>query len=40
MKILVIGSTGFVGKNLVSTLRKGQCDIITCQRSTGTDVRD
>ena len=40
MKILVIGSTGFVGKNLVSTLAEEQCDVTTCQRSTGTDARD
>ena len=40
MKILVIGSTGFVGKNLLGVLRDTDHEVITCQRSSGTDARD
>ena len=40
MNILVLGSTGFVGKNLVTRLRKdGHC-VNTAQRSTGVDLRN
>jgi len=40
VKILIIGSTGFVGKNLLSVLEGTEHEVVTCQRSTGTDVRD
>lgn len=40
MKILVIGSTGFVGKNLLAALSETEHEVVTCQRSTGTDVRE
>lgn len=40
MKILVIGSTGFVGKNLLAALSETEHEVATCQRSTGTDVRE
>jgi GDP-L-fucose synthase len=39
MKILVLGSTGFVGKNLVEHLRKNKHDVVTAERSSGTDLR-
>ena len=40
MNVLVLGSTGFVGKNLVTRLRKdGHC-VSAAQRSTGVDLRD
>ena len=40
MNILVLGSTGFIGKNLVTRLRKdGHC-VSTAERSTGVDLRD
>tara|TARA_R110002020_G_scaffold123525_2_gene280134 strand:+ start:12500 stop:13417 length:918 start_codon:yes stop_codon:yes gene_type:complete len=40
MNILVLGSTGFIGKNLVTRLRKdGHC-VNTAERSTGVDLRD
>ena len=38
--ILVFGSTGFVGKNLVNRLSEGSYNVTTCERSSGVDLRD
>ena len=40
MKILVLGSTGFVGQNLVARLLKDGCDVVGSSRSDGTDLLD
>lgn len=40
MKVLVLGSTGFIGKNLTNRLQKENYEVCTAQRSTGTDIRD
>jgi GDP-L-fucose synthase len=39
MKVLVLGSTGFIGKNLINRLKKENVEIFTAQRSSGTDIR-
>ena len=38
MKILVLGGTGFVGKNLTSRLKLDKHEVYTCSRSEGTDI--
>jgi len=38
--ILVFGSTGFVGKNLVNRLKKENYNISTCERTSGVDLRN
>lgn len=40
MKILVLGSTGFIGKNLINRLREDSYEVYTAQRSTGIDIRE
>jgi GDP-L-fucose synthase len=40
MKILILGSTGFIGKNLLYKLKNIGFDVYTAERSTGTDIRD
>lgn len=40
MRILVLGSTGFIGKNLVARLKQEDHTVDTAQRSTGVDIRD
>ena len=30
MKVLILGSTGFVGKNLVERLKNDKCEIVGC----------
>ena len=40
MKVLVLGSTGFIGKNLTARLQKENYEVYTAQRSTGIDIRE
>jgi len=40
MKILILGSTGFIGKNLLQRLKKDKYKVVTAERSSGTDLRD
>lgn len=40
MKVLILGSTGFIGKNLLKRLKKEDCEIYTAERSTGVDIRN
>lgn len=40
MKTLVLGGTGFVGCNMVKTLRKAGIDTASASRAEGTDLRD
>jgi len=40
MKILVLGSTGFIGKNLINRLKEDSYKVYTAQRSTGVDIRE
>ena len=40
MKILILGSTGFIGKNLKKRLIDDNFDVYTAERSSGIDVRD
>lgn len=40
MRVLVLGSTGFIGKNLVKRLQNDNHVIHTAERSTGVDVRE
>jgi len=40
MKVLILGSTGFIGKNLTKRLKKEDCEIYTAERSTGVDIRN
>ncbi len=40
MKILVLGSTGFIGKNLVTRLRSENYNVVTAERSSGVDIRN
>ena len=40
MNILVLGSTGFIGKNLIKRLEPEGHRISTCSRSTGVDIRN
>ena len=39
MKILILGSTGFIGKNLLTRLQNDGHVVVTAERSTGTDLR-
>jgi len=39
MKILILGSTGFIGSNLKTRLQKEGHTIFTAERSTGVDIR-
>ena len=39
MKILILGSTGFIGKNLLGRLQNDGHTVVTAERSTGTDLR-
>tara|TARA_R110001592_G_scaffold281274_2_gene548732 strand:+ start:8239 stop:9156 length:918 start_codon:yes stop_codon:yes gene_type:complete len=39
MKILILGSTGFIGKNLTNRLKKEGHNISTAQKSSGVDIR-
>lgn len=39
MKILILGSTGFIGKNLLDRLQDDGHTVVTAERSTGTDLR-
>ena len=38
--ILVLGHTGFIGKNLTSKLLDGGHEVFFCSKSTGVDIRD
>ena len=38
MKVLVLGSSGFIGKNLISRLKVDNHEIYTCSRSEGVDI--
>lgn len=38
MKILVLGGTGFVGKNLTSRLKMDRHEVYTCSRAEGVDI--
>jgi len=38
MKILVLGATGFIGKNLVSRLKADKHEIYMCSKSSGVDI--
>lgn len=40
MRILILGSTGFIGKNLLNRLNEDGHDVTTAERSSGTDLRD
>lgn len=40
MKILILGSTGFIGKNLKQRLLKDGHNISTAEKSSGTDLRE
>ena len=40
MNILVLGSTGFIGKNLVERLESNGHRVLVCSRSTGVDIRN
>lgn len=40
MKVLILGSTGFIGKNLKKRLISDNFDVHTAERSSGVDVRD
>ncbi len=40
MKVLVLGGTGFVGKNLVERLNNDNHEVVVCSRSTGVDLLD
>tara|TARA_R110000824_G_scaffold14713_8_gene62429 strand:+ start:1390 stop:2310 length:921 start_codon:yes stop_codon:yes gene_type:complete len=40
MNILILGSTGFIGKNLVTRLKKENYNVFTCERASGVDIRD
>ena len=40
MNILVLGSTGFIGENLVNSLKGGDYSVYTCERSSGVDIRE
>jgi len=40
VKVLVLGGTGFVGRNVMETLERGQIRCIAASRSTGTDLRN
>ena len=40
MRILILGSTGFIGKNLLSRLTESGHDVTTAERSSGIDLRD
>lgn len=40
MKVLILGSTGFIGKNLKKRLINDNFDVYTAERSSGIDVRD
>lgn len=40
MKVLILGSTGFIGKNLKKRLISDNFDVYTAERSSGVDVRD
>ena len=39
MKILILGSTGFIGNNLLTRLLKEDLVTATAERSSGTDLR-
>jgi GDP-L-fucose synthase len=39
MKVLILGSTGFIGKNLLNRLKKEELEIFTAERSSGVDIR-
>lgn len=39
MKVLILGSTGFIGKNLLSRLAKEGFEVYTAERSSGVDIR-
>src|SRR6516164_4459999 len=39
-KILVLGGTGFVGKNVMETIDRAQLPCVSASRSEGTDLRD
>jgi len=38
MKILVLGATGFIGKNLVSRLKADKHEVYMCSKSSGIDI--
>ncbi len=40
MNILVLGSTGFIGKNLVDQLKKQKHNVTTAERSSNVDIRN
>ena len=40
MNIMVLGSTGFIGKNLVKKLSDSGHNVSTCERSSGVDIRE
>ena len=40
MKILILGSTGFIGKNLKKKLEKKDYTLETAERSSGVDIRN
>ena len=39
MKVLILGSTGFIGKNLLNRLKIEKVEIFTAERSSGVDIR-
>jgi GDP-L-fucose synthase len=39
MKVLILGSTGFIGKNLLNRLKKENFEVFTAERSSGVDIR-
>ena len=40
MKILVLGASGFIGKNLVNKLKQQKCEVFESSRSMGVDLLD
>ena len=40
MKILILGSTGFIGSNLYKILQKKKYNVFTAEKSSGIDIRD
>ena len=39
MKVLILGSTGFIGKNLLNRLKEENFEVFTAERSSGVDIR-
>ncbi|RZK09843.1 MAG: NAD-dependent epimerase/dehydratase family protein, partial [Flavobacterium sp.] len=40
MKIILLGATGFVGKNVAEVLEENNLDFVSTSKSTGVDLRD